>query len=99
MEIWLCEGWLLLMLWKLNSNNFIFTEYTLLGLRSNPLAKIVVFMFFIHSGDIFCCRFHLGSRGGESCVTGERGARTGVSAVGAVSIVEITGFGNWTPGS
>lgn len=75
MEIWLCEGWLLLMLWKLNSNNFIFTEYTPLGPWSNPVAKIVVFMFFIHSGDVFCCRFHLGSRGGESCATGERGAR------------------------
>jgi len=35
-------------------------------------VKIVVFLFFIHSGDILCCRFHLGSR---SCPSGERGAR------------------------
>lgn len=76
MEIWLCEWWLLLRLWKLNSDHFVFTEYILLGLQSKPLAKIVVFMFFTCTGAIFWCRFRLGSRRRELPFSGERSPGT-----------------------
>lgn len=43
--------------------------------------------------------FILGAEVEKAVLQGREELGTGVSAMGAVSIVDITGFGNWTPGS